>query len=500
MSVKQLSVVALKCEDEARFWGKVKQGEPTECWLWTGSKSKLGYGRFKLAGKTYQAHRVAFALRYGDSPDYSICHRCDNPSCVNPEHLFDQTALENSVEASERNRLRRSPTAAKPRKDFPLFPHARGYWAKKVRGKLEYFGRIADDPKGEAALKDWLAHKDSLLAGHGRQSADGALTVEDLADHFLTAKGSLVKTGELSPRSYADYHATGERLVRVLGRTRVVDGLGPTDFDKLRGDIAKTRGHVALGNEVQRVRSIFRFGIDQGLIEKAVRFGQGFKKPTRKTLRKAKAAAGSKMLEAAEIGKAIAAADVQMRAMILLAANAALGQSDLSSLPINAIDLRRGWLVFPRVKTGIERRCPLWPETLTAVLEAIAKRPKPKDDADAGLLFVTKYGQRWVKFNKSGTPADALGQEFSKLLTTLGIKRPGVSFYALRHAWRTIADETRDFPAIDLIMGHADNSMAAAYRERISDERLIDVATYVRGFLFPTAGAAAGEGGANNGR
>ena len=43
----------------------------------------------------------------------------------------------------------------KPRIDFPLFPHARGYWAKKVRGKLLYFGKVADDPKGEAALQKW---------------------------------------------------------------------------------------------------------------------------------------------------------------------------------------------------------------------------------------------------------------------------------------------------------------------------------------------------------
>jgi hypothetical protein len=44
----------------------------------------------------------------------------------------------------------------KPRKDFPLFPHARGYWAKKVRGRFCYFGKVADDPKGEAALHLWL--------------------------------------------------------------------------------------------------------------------------------------------------------------------------------------------------------------------------------------------------------------------------------------------------------------------------------------------------------
>ena len=59
----------------------------------------------------------------------------------------------------------RKPNAAqKPREDFPLFPHARGYWAKKVKGKMHYFGRIDDDPKGVKALKEWMGDNDSLLA------------------------------------------------------------------------------------------------------------------------------------------------------------------------------------------------------------------------------------------------------------------------------------------------------------------------------------------------
>ncbi len=56
-------------------------------------------------------------------------------------------------------------TFRKPRKEFPLFPHATGRWAKKIRGKLHYFGKCADDPDGVAARDLWLDQKDDLLAG-----------------------------------------------------------------------------------------------------------------------------------------------------------------------------------------------------------------------------------------------------------------------------------------------------------------------------------------------
>ncbi|MGA2059790.1 MAG: hypothetical protein ABSG67_04865, partial [Thermoguttaceae bacterium] len=54
---------------------------------------------------------------------------------------------------------------AKPRPDFPLFPHKTGRWCKKVRGRFVYFGKVADDPQGKSALNKWLDQKDALLAG-----------------------------------------------------------------------------------------------------------------------------------------------------------------------------------------------------------------------------------------------------------------------------------------------------------------------------------------------
>src|SRR5262249_25782331 len=74
-----------------------------------------------------------------------------------------------------------------------------------------------------------------------------------------------------------------------------------------------------------------------------------------------------------------------------------------------------------------------------------------------------------------------------KLLRQLKLKREGVSFYALRHSFETIAGESRDQVAVDAIMGHTDESMAARYRERISDERLEAVTDFVHRWLFPPA-------------
>jgi integrase len=135
-------------------------------------------------------------------------------------------------------------------------------------------------------------------------------------------------------------------------------------------------------------------------------------------------------------------------------------------------------------KCGVERRIPLWPETVAAIEEWLSIRPEPKEKADSKLLFVTYLGQKWVKMSPSGAPSDSLGQEFSRLLRKLGLKRKGLSFYALRHTFETIAGESLDQVAVNIVMGHADNSMASHYRERVNDDRLLAVCERVRAWLF----------------
>lgn len=378
-------------------------------------------------------------------------------------------------------KLNRKPRPKKPDRpypEFPLFAHATKRWAKKIRGKLHYFGPW-DDP--QAALSKYLDQRDDFQAGRTPRVSGAGVTVRDVVNRFLTSKKLLADSGELSPRTYADYFATCERIVEAFGRTRLVDDLAADDFERYRADVASVWGPVAVGNEVQRVRTVFKYGYDQGIIERPIRYGQTFNKPSRKVLRHARNARGPRMFEAEELRTIIKAAPIHLRAMILLGVNCGFGNSDVATLPKAALDLRRGWVNYPRPKTGVQRRCPLWPETVKSLKEAIAKRPAPKDENDEGLVFITKYGKLW---NKSIADSP-ITKEMAKLLDELKIGRKSRNFYCLRHGFETIAGEARDQVAVDHVMGHSRDDMATVYRERIGDERLKAVTDHVRGWLFP---------------
>lgn len=99
---------------EERLWRKVDKNGPlwngTPCWLWTGACDTKGYGHLGTGGaggKTIKACRVAYELTVGIIPEgLGILHHCDNPACVNPEHLFTGTQTVNLQDMTDKGRRR----------------------------------------------------------------------------------------------------------------------------------------------------------------------------------------------------------------------------------------------------------------------------------------------------------------------------------------------------------------------------------------------------------
>jgi integrase len=236
-------------------------------------------------------------------------------------------------------------------------------------------------------------------------------------------------------------------IVQRFGKSRAVADLHQDDFAALRTYAAKLWGPHRVGKAVQVVRSVFKFAFDTEMVQTPIRFGPGFARPTKKTMRLHKAKKGAKLFTADEARGLIDAAGVQVKAMVLLGVNCGFGNADCSNLPLSALDLDVGMIDFPRPKTGIARRCPPWPETVAGIREALASRPEPKAEAAAGLVFVTKYGDSWA------THQATITHQFRKLLDRLG-NNGHRNFCTLRHTFRTVADAAKDQPAADYLMGH----------------------------------------------
>lgn len=122
-----------------RFWSKVDKSSPSSCWVWKACKNQKGYGQVRVKKQAYLAHRFAYELAFGPiPPTMNVLHKCDNPSCVNPDHLFLGTLTDNNQDMCQKGRHGKNVGAS-------------GHFKKPRKGNKLTFGQVCEMRKRDEA-------------------------------------------------------------------------------------------------------------------------------------------------------------------------------------------------------------------------------------------------------------------------------------------------------------------------------------------------------------
>jgi len=127
-------------EVDRKFFGRIlKEDFGKKCWIWQGSKSSEGYGQVTIQGKTIGTHRFSYKYHKGKDPgNLLVCHTCDNPPCVNPNHLWIGTGRDNVHDMHHKNRQYKVPRE-------PWKPHSRFNPKNKNKPKYRYRSLITNN-------------------------------------------------------------------------------------------------------------------------------------------------------------------------------------------------------------------------------------------------------------------------------------------------------------------------------------------------------------------
>jgi len=389
----------------------------------------------------------------------------------------------------------------KPSPTFPLYPGANGQWAKKVKGRRYYFGSWKTDPFGTAALKDWLARKDAIAAGLDNLRVSDTRqgrTLSDLFNAYMAQRKTDLDAGELAPPTYKDYIYELQGFVSLVGATAQVSDLKPEHFAAYHDTLINDR---KLGRHRRRtvlayIKAMLNWGAGQGWYP-APTYGNGFTAPDTSpdAMRQAKARAGEKdfsklIVTGAQVATLLARASVNYRAIILMGINCGLGPADLGRLTWGHVNMDTGELDMPRGKTGTERRGYLWKRTRKALLASRNLKHTKADwaaNGNAALVFRTRKNRPLYQEVK-GETTFKIDQTVSGSFSKLAKGMEGVTFYRLRHTFKTLGKKARDPDALNLMMGHRERTTGETYdHEHVDLARLRRVALAVKRGLWPKA-------------
>lgn len=402
----------------------------------------------------------------------------------------------------------------KPHPDFPLSPMQNGQWFRKIKGasdrksKPYYFGSWRSDSKGERAIKEYDLRLPGIFAGtdHMRYLAAGGgkLTVAGLCKQYLTARLTDVQAGKLTLVMYGDYMRELGAFVEWVKGTTPGDSLKPEHFTAYASHLVENRKLMSRSRKRTQglVKAMFNWGMANELCRR-INFGTAFKAPstTREAIRQEKARLGKpdhaeRIVMGEEIDRLLDACKGKpnMRAMILIGINCGFGPSDIGRLRWRHMNLKTGRLYYPRPKNGNKRMAYLWKRTREAIqaVESLTHTAAAfaKDGKNAP-VFITRsrnpYYREEVEI-KNGDfrirPCNAISITFGRMAKKL--KLEGVSFYRLRHTFKTFGKRAKDRDALNLCMGHKPNNVEAGYdHQDISFRRVRRIAIAVKKKLWP---------------
>lgn len=351
-----------------------------------------------------------------------------------------------------------------------LYP-AKDGWYKTIAGKKRY---IASPKKTLAEAIQLLPHRVADITGNVEerpaQVAAGSTTIEELVEIYLAHLWQRHKTGsprKLARRTYGDYEDVLGRFTDAVGPTRPAAAVETGWFSRFMRTIA-ARAETTKRREIIYVTAFFNWagpGRHSFNFYKApVQFGPDFRKPDEGKLRAA-LAEDSTLYTGEQVRAALAtvAPSRLLYAAGLLAMNCALLPVDVITIPFSAVDLAGGTHNFPRGKTSIPRLGHLMPETVAAI-ERYVREERPPRASDAEPIFVGPGGVPYASGGRDDEEEPAGGRgSFRNAVARHWGNVTELPMKGLRTTFGTVADGFADQQAVDMVMGHVQNSVRSKH-------------------------------------